>query len=110
MTRTWTSRLLLGAGALLLALHVVHDVFGLGALDHAFSEWFMPVAFLGSGVVALMRGSGGSERTGWLLLGAGLVLYAAGSIYYSVACLAGAAPGFPSLADALWLCLYPLAI
>src|SRR4051812_29732955 len=106
MTRLSTSRLLLGAGALLLALHLLHDVSGLGGLDRAFSEWFMPVAFLGSGAAALVRSASGHERTGWLLLGSGLVLYAAGSIYYSAACTLGITPGFPSLADALWLSLY----
>jgi diguanylate cyclase (GGDEF)-like protein len=109
MTRVSTSRLLVGAGAVLLALHVWHDVFGLGPLDHTFSEWYMPVAFLGSGIAALVLGSGGRERPGWRLLGVGLILYAAGSVYYSLACVLNLRPGFPSLADALWLCMYPLA-
>src|SRR3954468_22549357 len=109
MTRVSTSRLLVGAGAVLLALHVWHDVFGFGPLDRTFSEWYMPVAFLGCGVAALVFGRGGRERTGWLLLGVGLILYAAGSVYYSLACVLNLTPGFPSPADALWLSMYPLA-
>src|SRR3954447_7058243 len=93
MTRFGTSRLLLFAGALLVTLHVWHDAFGLGAVDRVFSEWFMPVAFLASGAAALAGARRlPGERTAWLLLGAGLVLYAAGSVFYSLACMAGKVP------------------
>src|SRR4051812_13561792 len=113
MTCSKTTRLLASAGALLLAAHVWHDVSGLPGrgVDSAFSTWFMPVAFLGSGLATLGRGVGaGPERRARLLLGSGLTLHALGSIYYSGGCATGSTPGFPSLADALWLSLYPLAL
>ncbi len=113
MRRLLTTRLLAGAGALLVVLHVWHDVFGLGdaAIDRAFGAWFMPVAFLGSAVAILERARGLRRgRLPWLLLGGGLSLYAAAGIYYTVADSLGPAPVFPSFADALYLSFYPLAL
>jgi diguanylate cyclase (GGDEF)-like protein len=113
MRRLSTTRLLEGAGALLIALHVWHDVFGFGggAVDNAFGAWFMPAAFLGSAAALIARAvQMRSERVAWLLLGAGLSVYAAASISYSVADALGTAPAFPSFADALYLAFYPLAL
>ena len=44
-----------------------------------------------------------------VLIGAGLSIYAGGSVYYNVAASGGPAPLFPSVADAMWMSLYPLA-
>src|SRR5690242_19082125 len=71
----------------------------------------MPAAFLSSAVALLGRAATlRGERTPWVLLGTGLSLYAAASIYYSVADAAGNAPVFPSLADAMYLSFYPAAL
>ncbi len=64
--------------------------------------------FLGCGLAVLLRASRSDRRSPWLLIGAGLSIYAGGSIYYNVATTGGAAPVFPSVADAMWLSLYPL--
>ena len=43
------------------------------------------------------------------LIGAGLLLYAGGSLAYNLDLATGSAVSFPSLADALWLSLFPLS-
>lgn len=49
------------------------------------------------------------ERAGWALMGAGLVAYAAGEIYYAAAFAGSGEVPIPSLADAGYLAFYPLA-
>ncbi len=97
------------AAASLVAAFVLHEATGFGndAFDAAFADWFQPIVFLVCGVATLLRAADlREERVAWSLLGAGLVLYAGGSFYYN---LAPASPPFPSIADALWLALYPLS-
>jgi diguanylate cyclase (GGDEF)-like protein len=103
--------MLVCAGLALLALHVVYDTVGLGSAhaDSLFAQWFQPAAFFGCGAAVLIRVPRTSPRAPWLLIGAGLVLYAAGNLYFNFAVDQGTTPGFPSTADALWLCLYPLS-
>src|SRR5689334_17422661 len=113
MRRLLTTRLLAGAGALLIGLHAWHDLFGFGApsVDRQFGVWFMPVAFLGSALAILERARHLRRgRAAWLLLGTGLSVYAAASTYYTIADALGRAPEFPSLADGLYLSMYPLAL
>src|SRR3954468_3902807 len=107
------TRLLIPLALALLALHVGQDAFGSGSGTFAtlLADWFEPVAFLGCGLTVLWGGTREriERRLPWLLLGTGLVLYASGNVYFNLATEAtGAAPGFPSIADALWLSLYPL--
>ena len=107
------SRILLVAGAALLALHVAHDLtsFGGASFDRAFALWFQPVVFAGSGAVCLARAATVRvDRLPWSLLGVGLLLYAAGSVLFNAMYGDDPSPPFPSIADALWLAMYPLAI
>src|SRR4051812_16624139 len=111
MSRSFAPRLLLPAAALLLLSFAAHEVLGFGnaALDDAFDAWFQPAVFLGCGLATLLRGSRvPAERSPWLLLGTGLVLYAIGSVYYNIGPANDPSPPFPSAADGLWLMLYPL--
>src|SRR3954471_788044 len=113
MLRFTTLRLPPVAAVALLALHVWHDLSGFGgpSFDAFFAAWFQPVAFLGCGVVTLARPRAPPrDGTPWLLLGGGLVFYAAGSVYFNLAFGRDATPPFPSVADALWLTFYPLAL
>jgi diguanylate cyclase (GGDEF)-like protein len=48
-----------------------------------------------------------SERTSWALIGTGMVLWAGGSIFWSVFLKHLEAPPYPSVADALYLGFYP---
>jgi diguanylate cyclase (GGDEF)-like protein len=112
MTRTVKARLPACLAAALIAAQIGHGAFDLGgsALHPFFTDWFMPVVFLGCGLVTLARARRGPERLPWILLGLGLVLYSSGNVFFNLASMAGEPPGFPSAADALWLALYPLAL
>jgi diguanylate cyclase (GGDEF)-like protein len=67
------------------------------------------VVFVACGGVCLARARAiASERAVWGLIGAGLLLYACGSVVYNTD-LASATVTFPSRADTLWLSLYPLS-
>ncbi len=104
-------RHLILAAAVFLALHVAHDLvsFGGDSFDSFFSLWYQPVGFLGCGLATLWRAaSARGERLPWALLGSGLVMYAAGSVYFNLEYGNNPSPPFPSLADGLWLALYPL--
>src|SRR3954453_13000082 len=105
------TRLLIPLAVALLALHVGEDAFGSdsGTFSMLVADWFQPVASLGCGLAVLWAPTRGQRRLPWILLGAGLILYASGNVYFNLMTRAtGEAPGFPSTADALWLSLYPL--
>jgi diguanylate cyclase (GGDEF)-like protein len=106
------TRLLIPLAAALLALHVGEDAFGSGSgtFSMLVADWFQPVAYLGCGLAVLWAPTRGQRRLPWILLGTGLILYASGNVYFNLMTRAtGTSPGFPSIADALWLSLYPLA-
>jgi diguanylate cyclase (GGDEF)-like protein len=111
MPASATARSLLLAAAALLALHAAVDLAGpdSGAFEEAFGLWYQPVVFLGCGLATLVRARSLAERAPWILLGTGLVLYASGSVYFNLVLADDPSPPFPSLADGLWLALYPLA-
>ncbi len=108
--RQLSPRHLTVAAAALLAFHIAHGVIGFGgrSFDAFFALWFQPVAYLGCGLATLWRATVRDGRLPWVLLGSGLVLYAAGSIYFNFVFGTDPAPPFPSPADGLWLSLYPL--
>ena len=111
MPRAPTTFLVLAA-ATLLGSFATHELVGFGdtAFDDAFTDWFQPTTFAACGAATLLRAWRlPEERVPWLLLGLGLVLYAVGSVYFNVLYADDASPPFPSLADGLWLSLYPLA-
>ncbi len=111
MPRASTPLLVLAA-AILLGSYAVRELVGLGdpALDDAFSLWFQPATYLACGLATLLRTRRApEERLPWLLLGSGLVLYAIASIYFNLRFGDDPSPPFPSLADGLWLSMYPLA-
>jgi diguanylate cyclase (GGDEF)-like protein len=109
--RTPQPWLLLPLAAVLLSVHAVKDVLGpdAGTFGTVVSAWFQPVAFLSCGIAVVWSAARRDGRRAWILLGAGLTLYAAGNVYYNLAFADVASPPFPSLADGLWLALYPLA-
>jgi diguanylate cyclase (GGDEF)-like protein len=68
------------------------------------------VVFLACGGICLARaGAIAPERTAWGLIGAGLLVYASGSVVYNFDVASGATVAFPSRSDTLWLSLYPLS-
>jgi two-component system, cell cycle response regulator len=102
--RTWRGLLVAGLGLL-----AVHD---LGALTwhgegRLFDSWLYDGLELLAAAGCLARAVRVShERAVWLLLGAAILSTATGDVTYDF--VYGGNPPFPSLADAFYLCFYPV--
>src|SRR5215207_4149521 len=80
-------------------------------LEDAVATWFLVAVFVACGAALVARAVRmPAERAAWAPVGAGLLLYAAGSTVYNLQLAAGSDVGFPSPADALWLLLLPLSL
>ena len=105
-------RVLDGAFATLLAILVLMLAYAmLGAGDRELAgNWPSFAVFtLVAAIVAVRAGSRASKRGPWILLAAGIALYALGNLMWA-AWLAGTTrPSTPWVSDALCLILYPLA-
>jgi len=78
--------------------------------ENVVATWFLATVFLACGLACMARVVRvRAERLAWGLIGAGLLLYAGGSLVYNLELAAGNAVSFPSLADAFWLSLVPLS-
>jgi diguanylate cyclase (GGDEF)-like protein len=99
-------------GLCLLAAFTAHAAIGFGGdgAEKLFGTWIYDALMLTSAAACLLRAALlRRERLTWTLLGAGLLLWTGGEIYYA-AVLAGAeSVPIPSLADAGYLGFYPLA-
>jgi two-component system, cell cycle response regulator len=70
--------------------------------------WAYPGLILAAGALCLARAiAERRERVAWSLLGAGMVLWAAGEAWYSLFLADLDSPPLPSVSDALWLAFYP---
>jgi diguanylate cyclase (GGDEF)-like protein len=100
----------LGALALLLAAYaaVILGPIGGSSVQDAFGRWAYDVVVLGAAAAVLVRAAYlPDERLAWLSLGVGLLLWALGQTYYSVALYYASPAPFPSPSDALFLAFYP---
>ena len=99
------------AGAALVVLHPIDALLGLDHSLHEFhAAWLMTIVFTGSGIATLLAAPDtGRERAAWTAIGAGLIVYGAGSAYYQFVLAGAATASFPSVADGLWLAFYPFA-
>jgi diguanylate cyclase (GGDEF)-like protein len=91
---------------------VLHDWFGLGGagLDRLAGGDLYDAVVVAAGVAVLLRARAVKrERTAWLLLGAAILCWAAGEVYWTQAILDNPELPYPSPADALYLAFYPLA-
>lgn len=105
-------RFVAGLGALALAFHVAHGQLGLGAptLNNFTENWLYDAIVCAAALSCLVRSAViGRERLPWLLLGIGLTFNAAGEIYYTLAWGDSGTPPIPSIADLLYLLVYPSA-
>lgn len=108
-------RVVLVGGAIALCLLVAftaHVALGLGGsgTDPLFNTWVYNALMLTGAAACLLRATLiRRERWAWALLGAGLLLYSAGEIYYAAVLADRATVPIPSLADAGYLAFYPLA-
>ena len=91
---------------------LAHTTVGYGdeGVAEFFNTWLYNALLLGAAASCLLRVIlVRRERAGWALMGVGLVVYAAGEIYYAAAFAGGGEVPIPSLADAGYLAFYPLA-
>jgi len=95
----------------LLGLYATEVVLGADVLGDALLEDAVYNALLlGAAGLCLWRAAaGGGERLAWAVLGAGMLSWTAGNVYWTAALRDAADPPFPSPADALWLGFYPCA-
>jgi diguanylate cyclase (GGDEF)-like protein len=103
-------RLLRAAGWLTLLAAVL--VYAAHWILHVGPEWVHPRVSQGvivaAAAICITRGVvGRGERAPWLVIGSGMVLWAAGDIYYGAFVENAAAPPYPSPADVGWLSYYP---
>jgi two-component system cell cycle response regulator len=106
-------RLLLAACAGWLVLYELHVVL-LPALDAGllFSRFAHDVVLVAAAVACLARVPfvRSSERAAWALIGAGVLAWALGEIYYTAVLWTNPDPPIPSLADAGYLLFPPLVL
>jgi two-component system cell cycle response regulator len=105
------TRLLLTAMTVLLAICAFHAVvrFDAGPFAWLIEKWGYNVVLVTSGLVCLGRGVVvRAERTAWLVMGAGVVGWALGNVYYTVVLWDQDPIPIPSLSDVLWIGYYPI--
>jgi two-component system, cell cycle response regulator len=95
-----------------LGVFALHTTVGFGAPEGEglFQDWIYNVLMLGSALVVLARGAFvREERAAWLAMGAGLLFWSLGELYYSLLIKGTGAEhgGSVSPADALYLAMYP---
>jgi two-component system, cell cycle response regulator len=96
-------------GFLAFALHAATG-FGGSTANTFFGIWDYDALMLGAAASCLARAAiVRRERLAWALLGAGLMTWTAGEIYFSAAFAGSESVPIPSLADAGYLAFYPLA-
>ena len=107
-----TGRLLAIGLAAGIAAHAAHATLGFGgaAVDRFFDDWLLNGLITATSVACLMRGLRvRAERLAWLVLGAAMLCWSAGFVYWTIFIVRDPAPPYPSPADALWLAYYPAA-
>jgi diguanylate cyclase (GGDEF)-like protein len=94
-------------GVLAYGVHIVFSP-GRDGLDDFFQDWVYCGATVGAGVMCLLRGIAiRKERVAWLLMGAGLLSWAAGDITWTLLLADDPNPPYPSISDFLYLAFYP---
>jgi diguanylate cyclase (GGDEF)-like protein len=106
--------LVAGMAAMLgvMALAAAHAVAGIGgnALIHPLRDWGSSVVYVIVALVVVARVLHVPEDRGpWVVLALGLTLYAAGNVLWALWLQEIPGLALPSLADGLWLSLYPMA-
>jgi two-component system, cell cycle response regulator len=97
--------------AVLLTACAVHALTGFdaGPFEWLVAKWGYDVVLLGSGGVCLARGAlVARERRAWLTIGAGVIGWAAGNVYYTVVLWDLDTIPVPSPSDVLWILYYPV--
>ena len=101
---------LVGLTGLSLFAYVLHTAFGLGSpeLDGFFRNWLYCGLVVLAGAACQLRGVAvAEERAAWLVMGFGLVAWAAGDVSWTILIAGDPHPASPSVADVLYLAFYP---
>ena len=78
------------------------------AADGFFETWVYTGLLLVAAALCLSRGATvAKERAAWLILGAGILAWAGGEMYWNVALSDVAEPAIPNGADLLWFAFFP---
>lgn len=88
-----------------------HDWLGVGSeeLDSLAGGYLYDAVVIAAGVACLLRARMvRRERKAWLTIGAAILCWAAGEVYWTLFILDNPAPPYPSPADAAYLAFYPL--
>ncbi len=96
--------------ALMIAGTVAHQLSGWGAgrLDQIVRDWASSAIYVLAAAVVVLRAVRVPESRGpWILLAAALCLYVTGNLLWALWLQDLESPPIPSVADALWLALYP---
>ena len=104
-------RWVLAALGLLLAACAIHAVLGFdaGPLAWLLEKWGYNVVLVGSGLACVARGlKVRAERAAWLTMGAGVVGWALGNVYYTAVLWDMDPIPIPSVSDVLWIAYYPI--
>ncbi len=107
--RRWLGLGLFGATAVV----ALHDLFGVGGdrLDFAMGGPFYDLVVISAGVACLLRAAyTPRERSPWVLIGCGILAWAAGEGYWTWFYFYEPSPPAPSPSDIGYLAFYPLAL
>src|SRR5215207_8355838 len=103
-------RALTALTGLALLAYVAHTAVGLGSpeLDELFQEWvYCGLIVAAAAICALRAIAVGEERAAWLVMGLGLLAWAAGEVTWTLVYADDPSPPSPSVADVLYLSFYP---
>ena len=95
---------------LALLAYAGHTAFGLGspALDRFFEDWVYCSLVVAAGTACLMRAVAvREERAAWVVMGLGLLAWAAGEVAWTLLYAGEPDPSAPSVADLFYLSFYP---
>jgi len=103
-------RALTALTGLALLAYVAHTAVGLGSpeLDELFQEWvYCGLIVAAAAICALRAIAVGEERAAWLVMGLGLLAWAAGEVTWTLVYADDPTRPHPSAADVLYLAFYP---
>ena len=95
---------------LALLAYVAHTAFGVASpgMDQVFQDWVYCGLTAAAGIACVTRAVAvRHERAAWLLMGLGLIAWAAGEVVWTLFLAGNPDPPYPSAADLLYLSFYP---
>jgi diguanylate cyclase (GGDEF)-like protein len=95
-----------------VAIVALYDWLGIGGsvLDSPINGPLYDAVVVSAGIICLLRArDDGRERTTWILIGAAVLAWAAGEIYWTAYIESNPGAPYPSPADVGYLAFYPLA-